>query len=336
MDHEALDLAAATHNFSGVVTVDVGDRRALERCYGSAHRALGVPNTSTTRFAMASGSKTFTACAVMRLVERGPLALDEPARRYLQGDLPLIDDAVTIEQLLGHTSGIGDYLDENGDWEVDDYVLPVPVHTLTTAESFLAVVDGFPQQAPPGARFVYCNGGYIVLAIILERVTGKAFQQVVADEVLAPAGLTRTGYLRSDELPGDAAVGYIYTEGDRSNVFHLPVLGNGDGGAYTTASDLHLFWRALCRGDIVSSGTLAEMTRPRVDVPEEGLRYGLGMWLHPSDPAVVMEGYDAGVSFRSTHDPATATTVSVLGNTSEGAWPVIAHLEELWPELVPG
>ena len=71
---------------------------------------------------------------------------------------------MTIEQLLGHTSGIGDYLDEEGEWEVDDYILTVPVHELATTEAFVRALDGFPQKFPPGERFSYCNGGYMVLA----------------------------------------------------------------------------------------------------------------------------------------------------------------------------
>lgn len=336
IDPTQLDTAVEEHHFSGVVTIDVGDDRVLELCHGFAHRALRVPNTPTTRFAIASGSKTFTALAIMRLVEAGRLTLSDPVRGHLGPDLPLIHDGVTVEHLLTHTSGIGDYLDEDSGWEVDDYVLPVPVHTLDTAESFLKIIDGFPQQSPPGTGFTYCNGGYVVLAILLERITGHPFQQVIADEVVTPAGLSSTGFLRSDELPGDAALGYLYAEGDRSNVLHLPVHGSGDGGAYSTAADLHRFWRALFRGDIVSTETVAEMVRPRMDVPEEGLRYGMGFWLHPEDPAVALEGYDAGVSFRSTHDPETSTTVSVLGNTSEGAWPVIGCLGDLWSQIIPG
>lgn len=83
---------------------------------------------------------------------------------------------------------------------------------------------------------------------------------------------------------------------------------------------------ALTEGKIVSPATLARMTAPRHDVPQEGLRSAMGFWLHRSHPALIIEGYDAGVSFRSTHLVPSRATVSVLGNSSEGAWPVIAAL----------
>ncbi|MHA7208617.1 serine hydrolase domain-containing protein [Arthrobacter sp. MDT1-65] len=326
IDARTLDDAVARNAFTGVATVDTGERRTLERCEGFVHRGFRVPMTADLRIAIASGSKAFTALAVLRLVEDGRLRLEQRVRDLLGDALPLIADTVTVEHLLTHTSGIGDYLDESADWEASDYVLTVPVHTLTTAEAFLPLLDGHPQQFAPGERFAYCNGGYVVLAILLERVTGTTYHDAVRKFVLDPAGLGRTGFLPLNDLPADAAPGYVLDDGDLMNTLHLPVLGTGDGGAFTTAADLHRFWLAFLDGRIVARDTVAEMIRPRHDVPEEGLRYGMGFWLHASRPALVLEGYDAGVSFRSTHIIGTRTTVSVLGNSSEGAWPVIRAL----------
>lgn len=325
---EVLETAASAKSFTGVVAVDRGDQRVFERAYGFAHRALGVPNTTATRFGTASGGKAFTALAVMRLVEDGAIALGDPVRPILGDDLPLIDGEVTVEHLLTHTSGIGDYLAEDGDGNETDYVLTAPVHTLAETEAFVPELEGYPPLFSPGERFKYCNGGYVVLALIAERVSKVPFHDLVDREVCQRAGLTETEFLRSDELPADAALGYLFADGNRTNVLHLPVRGNGDGGIYTTAADLHRFWRALTAGRIVAPGTVAEMTRPRYDVPEEGLRYGMGFWLHPTGPAIIVEGGDAGVSFRSSHNPVTGTTVTVLGNNSWGAWPVIKALRD--------
>ncbi|HSF97229.1 MAG TPA: serine hydrolase domain-containing protein [Ornithinibacter sp.] len=343
LDPRSIDDAVATGAFTGVATVDVGDRRLLERCAGYLHRAHGVPMTAGTRIAIASGSKTFTALAVMHLVEQGALRLDQRVRTALGDDLPLIDDAVTIEHLLTHTSGIGDYLDEDH-WDPADYVLTVPAHLLSTAEAFLPMLEGHPQQFPPGERFAYCNGGFMVLAVILERATESTYQDAVRRLVVEPAGLERTGFLALNDLPADAACGYLDPEGDLMNTLHLPVLGNGDGGAFTTADDVHRFWLALLDGRIVSPATVEQMTRPRHDVPDENMRYGMGFWIHRTHPALILEGYDAGASFRSTHVVGETTTVSVLGNSTEGAWPLIGvfaraidhHLEERTRGHSPG
>ncbi|TDP88970.1 serine hydrolase domain-containing protein [Labedaea rhizosphaerae] len=313
--------------FSGVVRVDRAGAVILADAHGLANRAWGVPNTVATRFAMASGSKGFTALVVARLVEDGVLRWDTRARTLLGGDLPLIDDEVTVEQLLAHRSGIGDYFDEDAGLDINDYVLPVSMHELAETEQFLAVLDGFPAKFAPWERFAYCNGGFVVLALLAERAATKPFHELVRDLVTEPAGMHDTAYLRSDELPGGVALGYL--DGLRTNVFHLPVRGSGDGGCYTTAADMVAFWRALFAGAIVREATLATMIEPRSDVPSEKLRYGLGFWLAGTGDAVLLEGYDAGVSFRSKHDPTSDTTYTVLANTSEGAWPVVRELDAL-------
>ncbi len=333
---EVLDAAIEEDSFTGVITVDVGDQRTLERCEGFANRALEIANTPSTRISAASGNKGFTSLVIMRLVEAGQLGLTDLVRPILGDDLPLIDDAVTIAHLLTHTSGIGDYIDEDGDGEIDDYIFSLPVHTLAETEAFLPALDGFPQKFPPGERFSYCNSGYMVLALVAERVSGRGFHELVQSEVCERAGLTGSAFLRSDDLPGDAALGYLEEEGNRTNTLHLPVRGNGDGGMYFTADDLHRFWNALLDGRIVAVDTLAEMIRPHSDVPSENKRYGMGFWLGRRNSSLILEGYDAGASFRSTHIPESRTTVTVLGNSSEGAWPVIYALADAMDGTVGG
>jgi CubicO group peptidase (beta-lactamase class C family) len=323
---EAVDALARRTGFSGVVHVESGGRVELAKAYGLADRAHAVPNTVETQFALASGAKGLTALAVVSLVEDGTLDLATTARSVLGSDLPLIGDDVTVEHLLAHRSGIGDYLDEEAGRDVTDYVMPIPVHELAATEDYLAVLDGHPTAFPAGERFAYCNGGYVVLALIAERAGGTPFHDLVRERVLGPAGMDDTAYLRSDELPGRAAVGYLAGDGPRTNVLHLPVRGSGDGGVYSTAADIASLWRAFLAGRIVPPRWVAEMVRPRSDVPAESKRYGLGFWLDESSDAVHLEGYDAGVSFRSTHDPASATTRTVISNTSEGAWKMIELL----------
>jgi CubicO group peptidase (beta-lactamase class C family) len=328
---EAVDALAHRTGFSGVVHVESDGRVELAKAFGLAYRAHGIPNTVETQFGIASGAKGLTALVVVSLIEDGQLDLATTARSVLGSDLQLIGDHVTVEQLLAHRSGIGDYLDEEAGRDVTDYVMPVPVQELAVTEDFLAVLDGFPTAFPAGERFAYCNGGYVVLALIAERASGTPFHDLVRERVLVPAGMGDTEFLRSDELPGRAAIGYLSDDGPRTNVLHLPVRGNGDGGVYSTAADVAALWRAFFAGRIVPQRWVAEMVRPRSDVPAESKRYGLGFWLHAATDAVHLEGYDAGVSFRSTHDPASATTRTVISNTSEGAWAMIELLDEGLP-----
>jgi CubicO group peptidase (beta-lactamase class C family) len=325
---EAIEQRAHQSGFSGVIRLDRARAIEFAVAYGLADRAHEIPNTLTTLYAMASGSKGFTALVVMSLVERGILDLGTTARSLLGDDLPLITDDVTVEHLLAHRSGIGDYLDEDALGDITDYVMPVPVHALATTEQFLPVLDGHPAVFPAGSRFAYNNGAYVVLALLAERASDVAFEELVRSRVCEPAGMADTRFLRSDELPGCAATGYLDAEGLRTNVLHLPVRGSGDGGAYTTAADLSAFWSALFAGRIVSFEALAEMMRPRSDWPGKPRRYGLGFHLALTGDAVWLEGYDAGVSFLSLHQASTSTTYSVMSNWSEGAWPIARLLNE--------
>jgi CubicO group peptidase (beta-lactamase class C family) len=323
-----VDTAAERSGFSGVVRVDHSGGMELCAAYGLADRAHEVPNTVETLFALASGAKTLTALAVMRLVERGTLELGTTARSLLGDDLPLIADDVTIEHLLAHRSGIGDYLDEDAVDDISDYVMSVPVHELATTEQYLPALDGHDPVFPTDEQFAYNNAGYVVLALLAERATGVAFHDLVGTLVCEPAGMIDTAFLRSDELPGRAALGYLFSDGLRTNVLHLPVRGNGDGGVYSTAADISAFWDALIAGRIVSPARLAEMVRPRSDWPEESRRYGLGFHLHATGDGVFLEGHDAGVSFASLHQPTSLVTCTVISNWSEGAWPIIRLLSD--------
>ena len=323
-----IDTIAKESRFSGAVRIDRGDEVVVERGYGLARRDSGQPNAPETQFATASGLKGMTALAVMCLVEDGVLALDTTARSVLGDDLPLIADDVTVEHLLAHRSGIGDYLDEDDDgFEITDYIIPVPVHTLLGPEDYLPILDGHSTKFAAGSDFAYCNGGFVVLALIAERASGVPYHDLVRQRVCEPAGLEDTAFLRSDELPARAALGYLFAEGARTNVLHLPVRGTGDGGIYTTVGDMRAFWMALVEGRIVPRERVADMAVPSSDVHEQW-QYGLGFWIVAGTSTVALEGHDAGVSFRSLHHPATDTTCTVVSNWSNGAWPLAKMLTE--------
>lgn len=293
--------------FSGVLSIRRGDEVIGEWAVGLADRTAGAANTPETRFGLASGTKTFTAITVLSLVEEGVLTLQTPAREVLGADLPLIADDVTIDHLLTHTSGIGDYLDE----EIDALApMTVPVQELDSTPAYLAVLDGFETKFPAGERFSYCNGGYVVLAIIAERVSGIPFTELVGQRVFERAGMTASGFPRSDLLPAGTATGY--KDDGRTNVFALPVVGSGDGGAHSTAADLHRFWRALLAGRIVGPDFVALATETVTADADDGMGYGRGLWLESGQ--LVIAGGDHGVAVTSRHDPATGTTVTALAN----------------------
>ena len=324
---ELISAAVPAGPSGGVVRVERGGEILAAQAWGDADRRHGVPMRPDSRLAMASGSKGFTALAVLSLIADGVVGLDQTARSLLGGDLPLIGDDVTLEHLLSHRSGIGDYIDDDADDA--EYILSLPVHTLTTAESYLPMLEGIEPIFAAGTDFSYCNAGFIVLAVLAERASGTPFHQLVTERVFERAGMNETEYLRSDSLPGDAAVGYLELDGRWvTNVHHLPVVGGGDGGAYTTTADLSRFWDALLSGRIVPPEMVVDLATPR-SAPEGNDAYGLGFWLRPESGTIYLEGMDAGVSMRSGRIRDADVTYSVLGSTAYAAWPV-AHAVEGW------
>lgn len=318
--------AAEEQPLSGVVRVDVGGTCVLERAFGFADRGREVPNTPQTRFAIASGSKCFTALAVLSLVAEGRIGLQDPVREVLGADLPQIDADVRIAHLLSHTSGIGEYLDDDADPTA--YLMPGSMTSYQTPEDFLGLLDQ-PMLARPGVGFAYSNAGYVVLGLVAQRVGGQRYQDLVRSRVLGPAGLQDTDFMRTDELPGNAALGYLWPDRPRTNVFHLPVEGSADGGAYTTAADVRAFWLALAAGRIVPAELVAAMTTPApAHDPDDP--YGLGVWL-PEPGVWALTGADSGVAFSSEHDPERDLTWTVIANDTDGAWP-LARLLTAWTQ----
>src|SRR4051794_38857957 len=249
---DAVDREAQRTGFSGVVRHDRSGETEFAAAYGFADRGHGVRNTVETLFATASGTKGLTALAVMSLVERGTLELGTTARSLLGTDLPLIADEVTIEQLLAHRSGIGDYVDETAVDDISDYVLSVPVHELATTEQFLPVLDGHESVSAAGERFAYNNGGYVVLALLAERASGVDFHQLVRTLGCEPAGMVGTGFLRSDELAGRCGLGFLDSPGLRTNVFPPPVPRHRRRGYLPPRGRLERLLEVPFRGRIVS------------------------------------------------------------------------------------
>lgn len=308
--------------FGGVVSIGSCDQVDWEGAYGLAHRAHQVPTTRSTRFAIASGTKAFTALVIVSLLSEGALSLTSTARPLLGEDLPLVGDDVTVEHLLAHTSGIGDFIDH----ETGQLPPHVPGYRLVNTEDYLVALSGLPPAFPAGTQFSYCNGGYVVLALIAERVCGRGFHELVEERVFGPAEMVESAFFRLDALPGYAAVGYL--DDGRTNVFAAPVRGNGDGGAYTTVSDVRRFWAALVAGRIVSAGWVQQMISPQsAGPPAHRMHYGWGVWLDGS--VVVLDGGDHGVSFRSAFEPSSRRLWTVASNTMDGAAPIVRRVRDL-------
>lgn len=314
-----LEQTATSHDFSGVVGVWRDGRPAVGFARGYADRANARPNSLTTRFAVASATKGLTALTIMKLVERRAISLDTTVHSVLGDQLVQVDPAVTIDHLLTHRSGVGDYIDEETLSDVDDHVLgALSAHILESPSDYIALLNRHQQRSAPGELFAYNNSGFVILSLIIHRLTGS-FHQACADLVLQPAVMSHSGFFRSDDLPAETALGYL--KNGRRNVFHLPVIGAGDGGVFLTLNDTFRLWNTLLAGRIVTPDRVAHMTTVVSDNGDKP-SYGRGFWLDRQADHVWLEGMDAGVSFQSGVVRSSDVTYAVLSNTSSGVWPL--------------
>jgi len=334
---QAVQHAVAQTDFSGVLSIKVDGAIVFEQAYGFADRSHRVRNTLKTRFGLASGAKFLTALGIGRLIDAGRVSLSTHLAKCVNIDLPYLSQAVTLGQLLTHTSGVYDYLDEEVVSDIDQLVLPVPCYQLRRLTDYLPLLRQGPMKFPPGERFSYSNSGYILLGLVIEALSGQAYADFIQREILDRCGMSDSGYFPMDQLPERTATGYIDNrEGWRSNIYHLPIVGGSDGGGYATVGDIHKLWEAFFADRIISRELRHTFLAPAVSAASQGAYdfYGHGIWMHhepDSIPAYYIVGNDPGVSFISKWTHAGERMVTGISNTTHGAWPVRRAIEPfLW------
>lgn len=335
MNIEKIWNKSGTEKFSGVFSVRDEKGVLFERCCGFRNRSEGLPNNRDTAFGIASGTKMFTGLAVCKLIEWGKLSLEDKLWDILPYDLGQIDKRVSIFHLLTHTSGIGDYLDEE---EPDAYEKEqamnrqYPVYLWERLEYYLQMNTPLPPKFEPGARFGYSNAGFVMLGLAVEAAGGKPYQQFVTDEIIRPLELRHTGFYRMDTLPANTAFGYTGDgEPQRTNIFSLPVIGGSDGGLFTCAEDLNTLWRSLFAGRILSESMLQSFLKPQMVYGDEGKSYGLGVYRYDKNgnTAYYAVGGDFGVDFFTAYFPGPNVTASALCNTDDGNQLLDALFDEI-------
>jgi len=307
--------------FSGVVSMFQGEKELYGESFGYADIANKRKSNVKTKFAIASGTKFFTALGIGSLIDEGRLSLDTAVREIFHKDFSYIDSQATIAQLLTHTSGIYDYYDE--EWEIDseNYFVDIPWYKLQTPSDYLLLFENKKQKYPPGARFSYSNGGYIFSGIIIERITGQLYRDYIRTHVFVPAGMDDSGYYAFNQLPENTAYGYKKGQkGVReTNIYNLPVRGASDGGAYTTVTDLHKFWSALFNNKILSKKLTKAFLSAHVIV-DDPIEYGYGVYISKYNgmDMFFIVGGDAGVGFDSRYIPEKELQITIISNTTDG------------------
>jgi len=248
--------------FSGTIFVKLGDDVLVHESHGLANAEWGAEFTPTTRFRIGSLTKQFAAVAILQLEEQGKLALsDTLEKHYPEG--PEAWRGITIEQLLRHTSGIFNYT-----------ALPqFNFRQQLTVEQVVALAHERALGFPPGTRYSYSNTGYVLLGLVVERVSGMSWERYVRENITAKAGLTHTTYDRNDRLQTHRAAGY---RGDTIRL--LPAdfidmsLPHAAGAIMSTVEDFARWLEALESGMVISKATFRRMTAGGL----AGYGYGVG------------------------------------------------------------
>lgn len=241
----SLDSLSEAGQFSGVAVLAKNGVPVFQRAYGMADRERHVANNLETAFNLGSINKVFTQIAILQLRAAGKLDLDSTLAKYWP-DYPNREVAskITIRQLLRHTSGIGgNIFDSPAGGKRSD---------IRLLSDFLPLFVNQPLAFEPGTKNAYSNAGYVVLGLLVQRLSGEDYYAYVREHVFEPVGMTRTGSFARDSLPPNTAIGYTRGEEDapmtsplRRNSQDLPGRGSSAGGGYSTAQDLVKFVQAL-------------------------------------------------------------------------------------------
>lgn len=332
IEMNAIDQVARNEHFSGAAMLKGKEGVLYQGAFGYADRVNERENTIYTRFGNASGCKFFTAIAIGQLVDQELLSFDLKLIDILEEEFPHFDEDITIHHLLTHTSGIPDYFDEDVMEDYEDLWKETPMYSITSLANFLPLFQHEKMKFTPGEKFHYNNAGFIVLGLVVEKLTGETIQSYIHTNIFEKADMKDSGYFALDRLPKNTANGYIdFKDGTwKTNIYSIPIIGASDGGAYITAPDMILFWEALIENKLLTETTTKLLLTPHVEVNEE-VSYGYGVWINYKDEQISkyhVMGYDPGVSFHSTYYPQTGLKLAVPSNKSVGAKAIMKALEE--------
>lgn len=344
---------ARAERFSGVVLIQRDDQQLFAGAYGFANRTWKVRNQIDTRFRIGSISKMFTAAAVLQLIDAGSLSLDTRVAACLELENTAVPPQVTVFHLLTMTSGMADWFDESGNWEEDwaELCRTHPIYLFRRNQDYLPLFLDQAPVGPVGEAYRYNGAGYILLGLMVERITGLSYSDYIQRHIFLPAGMSRSGFESLDDVPAQVAEGYLAVRDEadvitawKKNIYSTTPAPAADGGATSTASDLVRFAQALKKGLLLSPELTREMLTPQVLQSEERFRgytwkYSYANTFILDEKELVLRwghtGEEDGVSCRLYCYPRENLDIAILGNQSWCAGSLGWEIHELILESAP-
>jgi D-alanyl-D-alanine carboxypeptidase len=266
-----LEQLAAADKFSGAVLIARNNETIFASAYGFADRERKIPNSVDTKFRIGSMNKMFTAVAVLSLVQAGKIKLDAPVGKYLR-NYPNREIAtrVTVHQLLTHTGGTGDFFGPQFDEHRTE---------LKELKDYVGLYGKRGPEFEPGSRWQYSNYGYLLLGLIVQRVSGQSYYDYVREHVFKIAGMNSTDSLPETTAVEGRSVGYTKDQAAdelKPNTDTLPMRGTSAGGGYSTVGDLYRFAQALQANQLLSAKFTELLLSPKVNTVWPEFKYDYG------------------------------------------------------------
>lgn len=346
---------AEHQEFSGVVLVQHSDNAGTGGssevfcgAYGEANRTWKVKNRPTTRFRIASVGKMFTAVAILQLIEAGKLSLETRVLDALELTGTRLPAELTVFHLLSMTSGIADWIDEDADdydEEWAQFCRQHPLYLFHSDADYLPIFTPLAPYFPLGERFRYNGAGFMLLGLLIEKISGQSYFEYVRRQVFARAGMSETDFSELDEVLPNVAEGYVpvldaneKVTGWKKNYYRATIGPAADGGATSTLADLLRFSQALRQGELIGPKLVHAMTSAQAvqdEKDEQGCQwgYGFGCFVMLDEKKQVLRwghtGEEDGVSCRLWHYPQQEITVVILGNQSLCAGKISSEIHRL-------
>jgi D-alanyl-D-alanine carboxypeptidase len=307
---EKLQQESAADRFAGAALVAKNGTPIFTSAYGMADREKKIPDTLNTKFRIGSMNKMFTATAVLQLAQNGKLKLTDPVGKYLTNyPNKNIATKVTIEMLLSHTGGTGDFFGP----EFDKHRLE-----LKTLDDYVKLYGTREPKYEPGSRWEYSNYGFLLLGLIIEKASGQDYYAYVREHIYKPAGMTSTDSLPEDQTVAERSVGYTKMGGStawKPNTDTLPYRGTSAGGGYSTVGDLLAFATAVQNHKLLDAEHTELLTTGHTQI-SDGEKYAYG-FMDKTESGVRSFGHGGGapgMNGELTIYPASGYVIVVLAN----------------------
>ena len=334
-----LEQASASDAFSGAVLVAKDGKPIFKKAYGMANKSNSTPNNVDTKFDLGSMNKMFTAVAIAQLAESGKLSFTDTVGKLLP-DYPnkVVADKVTVHQLLTHTSGMGSYFNRK---------FQANLNNLKTVADYLPLFADEPLAFEPGTKWQYSNSGFVVLGLIVEKVSGQSYFDYVKEHIFKPAGMVNTDSYESDKATPNLAIGYMNMGENggpdpsaprRPNTPMRALKGSPAGGGYSTVDDMLRFSVALWNHKLLSQKYTDIVTTGKVEMAGPGRKYAYGFGEEMSNGRRIVGHNGGGPGIGANFDMFTELgyTAVILGNYDPPAMmPVVKKIRELLPTAMP-